>query len=117
VFDVRGRDTASGKEKALGENVNGPPESRRAVDSRMILIDGQMMLAASLMLTTTTDLHDVFCILAVLAAIFIIVRDRTTTTRMRALLRVIVCHDDTSRINLKAYELKGASLRVFEISC
>jgi hypothetical protein len=55
----------------------------------------QTILAASLMLTATTDFHDVLGVFAVLAAILIVVCDRTTATWMRALFRVIVCHSDT----------------------
>jgi hypothetical protein len=55
----------------------------------------QTILAASLMLAAATDFHDALGIFAILAAIFIVVRDRTTATRMRALFRLIVCHSDT----------------------
>ena len=47
-------------------------------------------LSATLMLAAAAYLCQVTCFFAVLAAIFVILRDRTTATRMRAL--IIVCH-------------------------
>jgi hypothetical protein len=69
----------------------------------------QTVLAASLMLTAATDLHNVLGVFAILAAIFVVVCDRTTATRMRALFRLIVCHSDTLFDERKSLRTLGAS--------
>jgi hypothetical protein len=69
----------------------------------------QTILAASLMLAAATDFHDVLCIPAILAAIFVVLCDRATATRMRAFFRVIVCHSDTLFDERKSPGTLGAS--------